>query len=269
MSDLKALLERADHAVSDLPLPDGGLDGLQRRRDRKRRNQRIAAGVVGIAVFVAAVWIVTAGGSFDRTQRPANEPSTVNQTDTAEDVVRGFLAAFGAFDAEAAMTFVADDADLRWIIEPPLPANERGLSMELALLEAQRVQLSVTSCQAAPFGSGTSVVCGFDFHAIASDALGLGPFTGSTFVFTVRDGEIVKAASNPNLKQFKSQMRAPFAEWVAATYPRDFRVMYNTGSIPQNPKGFRQVRGRPTEESMRLWRLHIPEYVEAVQQGTA
>jgi hypothetical protein len=76
-------------------------------------------------------------------------------------------------------------------------------------------------------------------------------------------------ASNPNLKQFKSQMRAPFAEWVAATYPRDFHVMYNTGSIPQNPKGFRQVRGRPTEESMRLWRLHIPEYVEAVQQGTA
>ena len=34
-------------------------DDVTRRRDRKRRNQRIAAGVVGIAVFVAAVWIVT------------------------------------------------------------------------------------------------------------------------------------------------------------------------------------------------------------------
>ena len=30
-----------------------------------------AAGVVGIAVFVAAVWIVTSVGSFDRTQTPA------------------------------------------------------------------------------------------------------------------------------------------------------------------------------------------------------
>ena len=71
MSDLKALLERAERAVSVVPLPPDGFDGLQRRRDRKRRNQRIAAGVVGIAVFVAAVWIVTSVGAFDRTQTPA------------------------------------------------------------------------------------------------------------------------------------------------------------------------------------------------------
>jgi hypothetical protein len=52
--------------------PEGGsFERLVRRRDRKRRNQRIAAGVVGIAVFVLAVWIVTAGGAFDRTQTPA------------------------------------------------------------------------------------------------------------------------------------------------------------------------------------------------------
>ena len=43
-------------------------DDLIRRRHRKRRNQRIAAGVVGIAVFVAAVWIVTSGRSFDRSE---------------------------------------------------------------------------------------------------------------------------------------------------------------------------------------------------------
>lgn len=34
----------------------------------KSRNQRIAVGVVGIAVFVAAVWIVTSGLSFDRSK---------------------------------------------------------------------------------------------------------------------------------------------------------------------------------------------------------
>ena len=266
MTDYRNVLERDLARVGPAPF---GFDDVARRRDRRRRNQRMTAGVVGIAVFVAAVWVVTSGGSSDRTQRSANEPSTVNRTDAAEGVVRGFLSAFGAFDPEKAMTYVADDADLRWLIDPQVPANERGLSLELALLEAQRVQLTITSCQAVPFGSATSVVCGFDFNAIASDVLGRGPFTGSMFVFTVRDGEIVKAASKPNLKQFKSQMSAPFAEWVAATYPRDFHVMYNTGSIPPNPKGFRQVRGRPTEESMRLWRLHIPEYVKAVNQGTA
>ena len=170
MSEHTKLFERA---AARYDVPDHlSKENFLRRRDRKRRNQRIAAGVVGIAVFVAAIWIVTSGGSSDRTQTPANEPSRVNSTDAAEDVVRGFLAAFGAFDPEAAMTYVADDADLRWIIEPPAPANENGLSQELALLEAQRVQLTITWCQAAPFGSGTSVVCGFDFHAIASDVLG-------------------------------------------------------------------------------------------------
>jgi hypothetical protein len=52
--------------------PEPGLtERIYRRRDRKRRNQRIAAGVVGIAVFVAAVWVVTSGLSFDRSETPA------------------------------------------------------------------------------------------------------------------------------------------------------------------------------------------------------
>jgi hypothetical protein len=48
--------------------PDDSLERLVRRRDRKRRNERIAAGVVGIAVFVAAVWIVTSVSSLDRSE---------------------------------------------------------------------------------------------------------------------------------------------------------------------------------------------------------
>jgi hypothetical protein len=57
---------------------------------------------------------------------PANDSLTVTQTDTAEDIVRGFLAAFGAFDREAAKTYVADDADLRGLIQPPAPADDNG-----------------------------------------------------------------------------------------------------------------------------------------------
>jgi Tol biopolymer transport system component len=46
---------------------------MLRRRDRKSRYQRIAAGAVGIAVFVAAVWMVT-GGLFDRTAGNGHQP---------------------------------------------------------------------------------------------------------------------------------------------------------------------------------------------------
>jgi hypothetical protein len=53
-------------AVERLAPPEPAYERLVERRDRKRRNQRITAGVVGIAVFVAAVWIVTSGLLLDR-----------------------------------------------------------------------------------------------------------------------------------------------------------------------------------------------------------
>jgi WD40 repeat protein len=55
--------------------PEPSFEDFLHRRDRKHRNQRIAAGIVGIAVFVAAVWIVTSGGPFNRTQQPAIRPT--------------------------------------------------------------------------------------------------------------------------------------------------------------------------------------------------
>jgi Tol biopolymer transport system component len=61
-------LEQAERVFAP---PAGSFDRFIRYRNRKRRNQRIAAGVVGIAVFVGAVWIVATAGSFDRTQTPA------------------------------------------------------------------------------------------------------------------------------------------------------------------------------------------------------
>jgi ketosteroid isomerase-like protein len=262
------ILERAERAATRLVGSAAPYEDLLRRRDRKRRNQRITAGVVGIAVFVAAVWIVTSGAPAERTQTPADVPSPVEPTDPAEDVVRGFIAAFGAFDAEAAMTYVADDADLRGLIDPPTPANRRGLSQTLALLEAVGYQLTINWCRADPFESGTSVVCAFDFTTFHAVELGRGWFTGSTFVFTVRDGRIVMGElARANFLHYASRVTAPFAKWLAATHPRDFEVMY--GAIPSHPGGFRFVHSRLTDESIRLFGLRTREYVEAVQQGTA
>jgi hypothetical protein len=48
--------------------PDDSLERLLNRRNRKRRNQRIAAGVVGIGVFVAALSVVTTGLPFDQSR---------------------------------------------------------------------------------------------------------------------------------------------------------------------------------------------------------
>ena len=76
MPSISELLERESTTVD---LEPGDFERLIRRHDRKRRSKRIAAGVVGIAVFVAAVWIVTSVGSFNRTQQPAIQPTPTPQ----------------------------------------------------------------------------------------------------------------------------------------------------------------------------------------------
>jgi hypothetical protein len=73
MSDLKELLDREARLIDAAPQ---ALESVLRRRDRKHRNQRITAGVVGIAVFVAAIWIVSSEGWLDR-----SETSVVPGTD--------------------------------------------------------------------------------------------------------------------------------------------------------------------------------------------
>jgi hypothetical protein len=77
MPDLRSLLDRADRAVSRVPLADDGLEGLRRRRDRRRLNERITAGVVGMAVFAAAAWVVTSGAPSDRRPTPGGTGPTV------------------------------------------------------------------------------------------------------------------------------------------------------------------------------------------------
>jgi len=59
-----------------IPIPEPAYERLLRRRDRKRRNQRLVASSVAIAVFVSAVWLLT-GGPMRPAKRPAATPAGV------------------------------------------------------------------------------------------------------------------------------------------------------------------------------------------------
>jgi hypothetical protein len=68
----RELFEQAVHRFAPT---EPALERLLRRRDRKRRNQRIAAGVVGIAVALA---VALTGASLIRSEPvPADQPSPV------------------------------------------------------------------------------------------------------------------------------------------------------------------------------------------------
>jgi hypothetical protein len=80
MIDERDLLERALRRFE----PEPGLtDRVFRRRDRKRRNQRIAAGVVGFAIFLAAIALV-AISPIDRSVTPGGggEPQPTGPPET-------------------------------------------------------------------------------------------------------------------------------------------------------------------------------------------
>lgn len=49
--------ERLQRARGQFPPPEGVMESLRRRRDRKRRNQRIRAGVLGLAIAIAVGWL--------------------------------------------------------------------------------------------------------------------------------------------------------------------------------------------------------------------
>ena len=132
-----------------------------------RRGWLIAGG----AFAVAAVWIVATGGPFARTDaptasgaalaaatKPVYEPPTVNPADaSAEEAALGFVDAFATFDAQKAMTYVNDKADLTGVIDAQVPPNAEGLSLMLSRLKAVGYNQTVTSCETADFGSDTSV----------------------------------------------------------------------------------------------------------------
>jgi hypothetical protein len=54
--------------------PEPSFDCFVRRRDRKRRNQRVAAGVLGIAVFAAIGFVRLLGSERESVIGPATSP---------------------------------------------------------------------------------------------------------------------------------------------------------------------------------------------------
>jgi Tol biopolymer transport system component len=73
MNDTRRLIEQVGEGA---PFPSDAFERMLRRRDRKRRNQRLVAASVGIAVFVAAIVVLLSGNPFDRSTLPAGPTPT-------------------------------------------------------------------------------------------------------------------------------------------------------------------------------------------------
>ena len=234
--------------------PDPGvLEGQHKGQHRWSRGKRIGALAAAVIALVAIVALLIVQSredapATDRAPAAAVVPAkTVNAR--AEEVATGFLAAYGAFDLEQAMTYLADDATIASI------GAQDDLRLLVSYLEATGYQQILGSCEGVgTAASVSSVHCTFDFHALRSGELGLGPFGGGYFDLLVRDGKIVQASQYWETEKFSPQVWEPFAGWVSKAHPKDAAVMYQDES---------HSNVRLTEKSIRLWELRTREYVEA------
>jgi hypothetical protein len=237
------------------------MHGTEVDREPKRLNRGLLIGAAAVALFLI-------GACQGREEAPvadqapgATEAPPVDAK--AEEVATGFLEAYGAFDVEQAITYLADDADITPLIESVGAGGVEGTLKEfrryVSFLEAQGYEQILNSCEElGSSASGTTLRCTFEFHAIRSDEIGLGPYSGSSFLITVRDGEIVRVSKTWAISEFSPQVWEPFATWVSTEYPEDAAVMYED-----------ETYGGPqlTEESIRLWERHTRGYVKEVGQA--
>jgi hypothetical protein len=181
---------------------------------------------------------------------------------SAEDIATSFIAAYGDLNADQAITYLGDDADISELMESVGAAGVEGTTREfrqlISLLQAQGYKQMSNSCkELGSAADGTRLECTFDFHDLRSDEIGRGPFSGSYFELTVRDGEIVRASEHLEIERFSPQMWEPFARWVSKAHPDDTAVMYEgdfTGA-------------RLTDESIRLWERHTWGYADKVARS--
>jgi hypothetical protein len=229
--------------------------GLRRRIARTRKRRRVTLAVAA-SVVAAAVAVTVAGGwlGVNKAGDPAHR--------RAVEVARGFLDAYGSFDADRALTYLSDDY---------LTDDSRGGSntpeqfrLDVAFARAIGYKQTIHDCeQQHNSQSGVSLRCPFDAHALRSDEIGLGPYTGNYWDLTIRDGKIdsVKSVWTYPTNGFSDQMWEPFYYWVGIEYPGNVEVMYDETRYER----FERI----TEDSIRLWEQRTAEYVAVVKQNPA
>ena len=102
------------------------------------------------------------------------------------------------------------------------------------------------------------VVCNYSIRDSVTEALGLGPYSGNSFLIEISEGQIVGVTHNFNANQLLAD-GVVFGAWVDENYPGDLQRMMD----PNNSGG--NAPALLTPESIALWESHTAEYIATLQ----
>lgn len=241
---------------------------IEQRRTEMQTHDRVIIDDEGgeptqgrnLLIGIAAAAAIILGALLLLRPLTSDEPVADDQPATSMQIATEFLTAIASRNADRAISLLSTEA-----------LSELGgietLRSEFRWQEASGFELLPGTCQeAGSTPTETFVECPYDYHGIRSAEQGLGPYTGSRFLLTIRDGVIVLVRDLIVFTEngFADQMWEPFASWLAQNYEVDGPSMYaNWPSI-----GMQAI----TEESIVLWEERSREYVEvskAVEVATA
>jgi len=239
------------------PPEPGALERQQKRQVRSARNKRIGAFTTAAVIGLVAIALILALRPARETSTPATQPPPIDGADAAATLATDFVTAYGSFDAEQAISYLADTASVDVIGGADGVGTQlQDWPLNLSWWKATGYRPSLDSCQVtSTTTAGTSLRCTLDYDNFGSDRIGRGPFTGSYFDLTVRDGKIVTVTQYCELSKFSPQMWEPFAAWVSKNYPDDAAVMFDPSLSDYEL----------TPASVQLWGQHMDEYVQHVQ----
>jgi hypothetical protein len=232
------------------------MDTTKVERKPVRPSRMLLLGVTTAAVLLIALIVVlvqTRDKAPATAQAPAVAEAPENSVNTrADEVATSFLEAYGAFDVERAMSYLADDATIASMGADDDPR------LLISWLEATGYRQILHSCEQLGNSASGGIRCPFDFDALRSGEIGRGPFGGSSFDLVVRDGKIVHVSQGWEIEEFSPRVWEPFERWVSKAHPKDTAVMY----LDETHTGVRL-----TEESIRLWERHTQGYVDEVKRN--
>lgn len=222
-----------------------------------------AAGTAAPTVLTTASVRIETPSSTDAPARPAvtqppnssvpatSAPPSAIEAQVAISLAQRFVEARDAWDGEAVRALVANDA----VIDDFDVSNADDYLLGAEIEQATGWRYLQPECTAIVPGPPIQVSCTYTMQNAWSEALGVGPFTGSNFTFVIADGQIQQVTDFFDFSEFDPQVYAFFQEWLTATHPNDVGVMYDGGVFSLTP------------ESIALFEHHTTEFVTSLNDA--
>jgi hypothetical protein len=165
-----------------------------------------------------------------------------------------------------AVLFIEGDADTAVGMLAPDAVVEHGIATTVeeyaAVREWQVVTgtfATVTGCSETPIASNVEVSCTYIHGNAWSEALGVGPFDGSQWVFVIADGQIQELNNTFDASEYSPQSNQVFRSWLGVNHPGVSVSMIDLATANQVPI--------LTPESIALWEQYTEEFVASVAES--